>query len=178
MKNNVLKILTILIISVLAIGVLNNSYAVSVCTIKGNFSPNNPNPGQEVTIDISATEINEVIAALGFMLEYDTEKFDIITVTDTDSWEIDRSENSFTLVTKNREAITNTGKIATVKLKVKDNAPISESTIKLTSIEVATDDGDLVSIGDISEIINITAKEEQQENQHSGGNDTKPEENK
>ena len=177
MKNNVLKILTILIISVLAIGVLNNSYAVSVCTIKGNFSPNNPNPGQEVTIDISATEINEAIAGVGFTLEYDTEKFDIITVTDTDSWEIDRSENSFTLVTKNREAITNTGKIATVKLKVKDNAPISESTIKLTSIEVATDDGDLVSIGDISEIINITAKEEQQENQHSGGNDTKPEEN-
>ena len=130
MKNNVLKVLTILIISILVIGVLNNSYAVSVCTIKGNFSPNNPNPGQEVTIDISATEINEAIAGVGFTLEYDAEKLDIVSSTATELWEISQTETLFTILTKNFEATNNTGKIATLKLKVKENATISETTIK------------------------------------------------
>ena len=35
---------------------------------------------------------------------------------------------------KNFEATNNTGKIATLKLKVKENAAISETTIKLTNI--------------------------------------------
>lgn len=177
MKKNVLKVLIMLIISILAIGILNNSYAVSVCTIKGEFSPNNPTPGQEVTIDISATEINEAIAGLGFTLEYDAEKFDIVSATPTDLWNIDQNENLFTIVTKNNEAIKNTGKIASIKLKVKDNALVSESTIKLTKIEVATDNGDSVTIGEISKTINITTKEGQQENKPSG-DDNKPAEDK
>ena len=177
MKKNVLKVLIMLIISILAIGILNNSYAVSVCTIKGELSPNNPNPGQEVTIDISATEINEAIAGLSFTLEYDAEKLEMISATATDLWKMDISENSFTIITQNNEAITNTEKIVTIRLKVKDNAPISESTIKLTHIEVATDDADAVTIEDISNDINIVAKSEQQENKPSG-DDNKPAEDK
>ena len=177
MKNKVLKVLIMLIISMLSICILNNSYAVSVCTIKGDFSPNNPKPGQEVTIDISATEINEAIAGLGFYLDYDTEKFDIISATATDLWEISQTETQFTILTNNNEATKITGKIATIKLKVKENAPVSETTIKLSNIEATTDDADSVTIGDISETINITTKEEQQENKPSEDNDTKPKDN-
>ena len=173
MNNKKLKVLIMLIISILSIGILKNSYAVSVCTIKGEFSPNNPIPGQEVTIDISATEINDAIAGLGFSLEYDAEKFDIVSATATDLWEISQTETLFTILTKNFEATKNTGKIATIKLKVKENVSTSETTIKLTNVEVTTDDGGSVNIGDISETINITTKEGQQENKPSE-NDAKP----
>lgn len=173
MKNKVLKALIMFIISIISIGILNNSYAVSVCTIKGEFSPNNPIPGQEVTIDISATEINEAIAGLSFSLEYDEEKLDFVSATATDLWEISQTETLFTILTKNYEATNNTGKIATIKLKVKENASASETTIEFTNIEATTDDGDSVTIGDISSKINIGTKSEQQEN-NTSENDTTP----
>ena len=177
MKNKVLKILSMFIIIALYIGLLNNSYAASVCTIKGVFSPSNPQPGQEVTIDISATEINEGITGLSFSLEYDAEKFEIISATATDEWELSQTESLYTILTKNYEATTSTGKVATLKLKVMENAPISQITLKLTNIEVTTDDADSVAVGDISQSINIIAKEEQQENNPSE-NDNTPEEDK
>ena len=178
MKNRVLKALVIFIIIIVSIGILNNSYAVSVCTIKGAFSPSNPQPGQEITIDISATEINEAIAGVSFTLEYDAEKFDIVSANATDLWEISQIETQFTILTKNYEATKNTGKIATIKLKVKENAAVSETTIKLLNIEATTDDMDSVTIGEISQQISITSKEGQKEIKPSENENTSAKDNK
>ncbi len=163
MKNNVLKVLAFMIISLITISALNTSYAASVCTIKGFFSPSNPKQGQEVTVEISADQINEAIAGVGFTLEYDTELFDYISETVTEEWDLTKTDSLFTILTKNNEATTKTGKIITIKLKVKENANISTTPIKITHIEVTTDAADVVTIEDISQEINITSKQEQQE---------------
>ena len=172
MKNNLLKVFAIVIICLFSVSLLNNSYATSVCTIKGFFSPSNPQPGQEVTIDVSASQINEGIAGVQFTLDYEAEKFELISATPTSEWDLTQTESLIVLMTKTSEVTTNTGTLATIKLKVKDDASLSTTSIKLTNIAVTTDDSDLVTIGEISQDITITSKQGQQENSSSESNNT------
>lgn len=165
MKNNVLKILAFMIIGLICISALNTSYAASVCTIKGFFSPSNPKQGQEVTVEISADQINEAIAGVGFTLEYDTELFDYISEEVAEEWDLTKTDSLFTILTKNNEATTKTGKIIAIKLKVKENVNISTTPIKISHIEVTTDTADTVNIEDITQEINITSNQEQEQGQ-------------
>lgn len=165
MKNNVLKILAFMIIGLICISALNTSYAASVCTIKGFFSPSNPKQGQEVTVEISADQINEAIAGVGFTLEYDTELFDYISEEVAEEWDLTKTDSLFTILTKNNEATTKTGKIIAIKLRVKENASISTTPIKISHIEVTTDAADTVNIEDITQEINITSNQEQEQEQ-------------
>ena len=161
MKNNVLKVFAIMIICLFSMSLLSSCYAASVCTIKFVTSPSNPQPGQRVTIEVSATEINEAIAGVGFTLEYDADIFEVVNATATEAWEITQTESLFTLLTKNYEATTTTGKLATIVLKVKDDATKSDTVLKFTKVSAVGDDYKPISIGDISTTINISNKEDQ-----------------
>lgn len=165
MKNNVLKILAFMIIGLICISALNTSYAASVCKIKGFFSPSNPKQGQEVTVEILADQINEAIAGVGFTLEYDTELFDYISEEVAEEWDLTKTDSLFTILTKNNEATTKTGKIIAIKLRVKENASISTTPIKISHIEVTSDTADTVNIEDITQEINITSNQDQEQEQ-------------
>ena len=162
MKFKLLKVI-LLLISISCICVFNNSYATSVGTIKGFFKPNNPSPGDEVIVQISSTQLNEGITTLSFNLEYDAEKLEFVSDTPTENWKLAKQENTYTLTTKDGNATTTIGEILTTKLKVKENAPISTSIIKITKLQLITEDKAKVSIGDISEEIKITAEEQKQQ---------------
>lgn len=163
MKNKVLKVFLTVIIILCGGILLNNSYAASVCTIKGFFSPNNPSIGQEVKIEISATQINEGINELKFNLEYDLKKFELESVNANNKWNVIQTENLFEISTKNHEVTTETGKIITIFLKVKNNTSISSTTIKLSNITVTTEDEATVKIGDIEQEISINENAEPQD---------------
>ena len=172
MKNNVLKVFAIMIICLFSMSLLSSCYAASVCTIKFVTSPSNPQPGQRVTIEVSATEINEAIAGVGFTLEYDADIFEVVNATATEAWEITQTESLFTLLTKNYEATTTTGKLATIVLKVKDDASLGTTDITFANIEATTDDADVVTIGSQTQEITITSSEGQEVNPPSEENTT------
>ena len=169
MKLRLLKIILLLII-ILCICVFNNSYATSVGTIKGFFKPNNPLPGDEVMVQISSTQLNEGITTVSFDLEYDGEKLDFVSDTPTENWKLTKQENTYTLTTEDGNATTTTGEIVTIKLKVTENAPISTSIIKITKLQLITEDKTKVSIGDITEEIKITAEEQKQQPEQQEAN--------
>lgn len=165
MKNKVIKIFAVIIISLICISLLNNSYAGDACRVGVNYKPNNPQPGDEIEIDVSFTYIHDPVCGISFSLEYDSDKFEYIDATATDFWNISLVEGTFFVESKNNEATTTTGKIATIKLKVKDNATESTNTIKWTNIEVATDDGLSVDLVDLDGEVTIQPK-----NGSQGGN--------
>ena len=68
---------------------------------------------------------------------------------------------TFTATTKTKESTTKTGKLWTIKLKVKDDATKSDTVLKFTKVSAVGDDYKPISIGDISTTINISNKEDQ-----------------
>ncbi len=172
MKNKVIKIFVGILISLICVALLNNSYAGSVCIIDATPSKGNLKPGQEIDIDISTTYIHEGIAGIGFFLDYDENKFDFISATTANNWTSTQIENSFTILTSDYEPTTDTGKIITLKLKAKDNATPSTSSIKLTHVQATTDDALVEELADITKDITIVAQEQPQKENTTGGNTT------
>ena len=170
MKNKVIKVLVVMIIGLICLSLLNNSYAGDACRVGADFKPNNPQPGDEITIDVSFTYIHDPVCGISFSLEYDSDKFEYIGATATSFWDISLAGTTFFVTSKSSEATTTTGKFATIRLKVKDNAVASTNTIKVTHIEAATDDGFSVNLGDLEEKITIQQKNEPQKENTSGGN--------
>lgn len=145
MNNKTLKIIAIIIISILAsISLMSNVYAEStyMCKIDfGTIKPSNPTPGQEITIAPSLTEINEAVAMVQFVIEYDDTLFDISSEEGTDVWDLKKEGTTYFASTKNGEATTSTGNFCTVKLKAKADASNKTTTIKITHIAAVGDDG-------------------------------------
>ena len=155
MRKKFLVILTIFFVMLNLIYV-TNSFAATVCTIKASFSPNNQKPGDEVSIVVSATEINEAISGVGFSLEYDENVFDFSSANAVTGWTLTRTENLFTILTQNYEGTTQKGDICTIKLKVKDGVEPTTKTIKLIGIQVAKEDASVIQLEEISQDIAIT----------------------
>ena len=171
MKNKIIKIFVVIVISLVCSSLLNNSYAGDACRVGFDFKPSNPKPGDEIEIDVSFTYIHDPVSMLSFSLNYDSEKFEYIGATATDFWNISLLETTFSVESKSLEATTTTGKIATIKLKVKDNAVASTNTIKVTNIQAVTDDNSNVDLGDLEDqIITIQPKKEPQKENTSGEN--------
>lgn len=167
MKKNVLKILIIGCIMIFAMAILNCSYAAddNVVTMHSSFYPSNPKQGGEITIEISSTVLKEGITGVGFNLEYDSEKIEFVSITAESGWKADDPvESLFTIFTSDSEATTTTGKIATIKLKVKESAAVSETQINIKNMEVTTDDAKIIPIKDSEpQIIKIEEKENGQQ---------------
>ena len=165
-----------------AMAILNCSYAAddNIVTIHSSFYPSNPKQGGEITIEISSTVLEEGITGVGFNLEYDSEKIEFVSITAESGWKADDPvESLFTIFTSDSEATTTTGKIATIKLKVKDSAPVSETQINIKNMEVTTDDASTVSIKDGEpQIINIEEKENGQQQPTDSDEQTKQDDSK
>lgn len=167
MKNKVIRIFTVIIISLICTSLLNCSYAGEPCKIDVDVKQKNPQPGDEIEIDVSFTYIHDPIGGLSFYIDDIFEKFEYLGVTATDFWDISLVGETFIVTSKNSEATTTTGKIATIRLKVKDNAVASTNTIK-THIQVATDDRSVFDVEEIDQIT-IQQKNEPQKENTSGG---------
>lgn len=150
----------IIVLFMLNIFMIGNVFAANVCKISANFNPSNPYQGNEVTIKISASEITEDIAAVGFTLNYDSDVFEFSGTEKADGWTIIPIEGiQFTIHTDSYEATRNAGTIGTIKLKVKNNAKLGNTLIKISGIEVAKDDSSTIKIGDLEQNILIQKEE-------------------
>ena len=150
----------IIVLFMLNIFMIGNVFAANVCKISASFNPSNPYQGNEVTIKISASEITEDIAAVGFTLNYDSDIFEFSGTEKADGWTIIPIEGiQFTIHTDSYEATRNAGTIGTIKLKVKNNAKLGNSLIKISDIEVAKDDSSTLKIGDLEQNILIQKEE-------------------
>ena len=169
MINKVLKLFPILIISVLISMNLSNSvYAVDesiACRVDFGktypITPSNPLPGQEITIQPVIKDITYPIAMVSFVIEYDSTKIEYVSKEGTDDWDLDLDGTTFIATTKTKEPTAKTGKLGTIKLKVKDDATKSDTALKFTKVSVVGDDYNPITIEDISIIINISSKDDQ-----------------
>ena len=152
MKRLSLLLVIFLILNFIVVG---NVFADNICKISAGFNPSNPNPWKELKITISAKDITEGISAVSFTLDYDSSVFDLTGVEKKDGWTISQTESLFSIITDDYNATTKAGDIGAIKLKVKDNAKVGTTTIKLTSIEAAKEDASIISIGEISQDITI-----------------------
>lgn len=167
MKKISVLIIVLFMINIFMIG---NVFAANVCKISANFNPSNPYQGNEVTIKISASEITEDIAAVGFTLNYDSNVFEFSGTEKADGWTIIPIEGiQFTIHTDSYEATRNAGTIGTIKLKVKNNAKLGNTLIKISGIEVAKDDSSTIKIGDLEQ--NILIQKEESNNTNTNTND-------
>ena len=145
----------LIVVFILNICIIGSVFAANVCKISASFSPSNPNPGNELKISISASDITEGITAVSFTLDYDSQIFDFTGVEKADGWTISQTENLFSMITDDYNATSKSGKIGVIKLKVKEGASLGNTSIKLTSIKVAKEDASIISIGEINQNITI-----------------------
>lgn len=185
MGNKVLKLFAILIISVLISMNLSNSvYAADeliACRVDFGktypITPSNPLPGQEITIQPVIKDIIYPIAMVSFVIEYDSTKIEYVSKEGTDDWNLDLDGTTFMATTKTEEATTKTGKLGTIKFKVKDDATKSDTTLKFTEVSAVGDDYNPITIEDISIIINISSKEDQNVNPSADTNNEEQDNN-
>lgn len=185
MRNKVLKLFAILIISVLISMNLSNSvYAADesiACRVDFGktypITPSNPLPGQEITIQPVIKDITYPIAMVSFVIEYDSTKIEYVSKEGTDDWNLDLDGTTFMATTKTEEATTKTGKLGTIKLKIKDDAIKSDTPLKFTKISAVGDDYNPITIEDISIIINISSEEDQNVNPSADTNNEEQDNN-
>ncbi len=184
---NITKLLSVIIIGMLLLCSIfaNNSYAaddpIIACKVSTFLSPNNPSPGQELSIDISVSEIKVPIAGVGFTLNYEQNLFDFVSINSDNGWnKVDRADLTFMCYQESLESVTKEGKIATIKLKVKDNASATTTNVGLTGIQVALDNNQPLKIQDLSQKVTITTVEQKQnnnDNQNNNNNNNQNENN-
>ena len=169
MNKKIFKIMVIMIIMLLiSAGLMNSTYAAdepNPCVVDFGrtypITPSNPLPGQEITIQPVIKDITYPIATVSFVIDYDSTKIEFVSKEGTDEWDLDLIGTTFTATTKTKESTTKTGKLGTIKLKVKDDATKSDTVLKFTKVSAVGDDYKPISIGDISTTINISNKEDQ-----------------
>lgn len=185
MRNKVLKLFAILIISVLISMNLSNSvYAADesiACRVDFGktypITPSNPLPGQEITIQPVIKDITYPIAMVSFIIEYDSTKIEYVSKEGTDDWNLDLDGTTFIATTKTEESTTKTGKLGTIKFKVKDDATKSDTALKFTKVSAVGDDYNPITIEDISIIINISSEEDQNVNPSADTNNEEQDNN-
>ena len=185
MRNKVLKLFAILIISVLITMNLSNSvYAADeliACRVDFGktypITPSNPLPGQEITIQPVIKDITYPIAMVSFIIEYDSTKIEYVSKEGTDDWNLDLDGTTFMATTKTEEATTKTGKLGTIKLKIKDDAIKSDTPLKFTKVSAVGDDYNPITIEDTSIIINISSEEDQNVNPSADTNNEEQDNN-
>ena len=171
MKSKLLACLVIIcvIINVFAISSVNAE--TTVATIGASFSKVTLNPGDELSIVISASQINEAIAGMSFTLTYDDTLFDYVGDTAGSIWTSSKLENSYTILTKTYEGTTQTGEIITITLRAKSTITTeSTDTITISAIELSKDDASTVPMdGELTKDITIKVSSSESGN-NSGSN--------
>lgn len=136
----------------------------NICTIDASLSNDNPKSGEEFELSILATQINEAIAGVGFSLNYDESVLEFVKITNVQGWTISKTENFFTILTTNFEAVTKTGKIGGIIFKAKNNIEATTTNITLTAIQIIENDASSVDLSDITKSLTINHKTSEDKN--------------
>ncbi len=153
------KLSVIFIVSVMIlIGLFGTVMAAEDISAKLNvvISPSNPEVGQNVTIEISLSELKDGVKSVSFTLDIDDDVLEILQVLAGEGWQSNVQGKTVTITTTDGQATTTTGKIATVTLKVKDDAVANtESAISLRAIQVVGESGPLEGFNDLTRTITV-----------------------
>lgn len=153
------KVLLILLIAVMIIAssmnfVYADSYSVTMQADKGNYAE-----GQtvEITVALSNIDSNTGLYGLNGKLTYDTDVFEPITsnaatgatddITALSGWgsvTYNGADGVFSIVTTSPVS-TGTQNIMTIKLTVKEGAPLGKATVMLSDLEASNGDDDITS---------------------------------
>ena len=153
-----------------------------VCTLEADFNKDSAKPGEEIELSISTTQVNEAIAGVGFSLNYDESVLEFVELNNAQGWTTSKTENLFTIFTTNYEAVTQTGKIGGIILKVKNNIEATDTNITLTAVQVTKDDASSIDLNEITKTLTIDYSTSEEENNQddpneNGNNQDDPNEN-
>lgn len=150
MKNKVIVIFIIEVV-LLVFTLTSSIYAANedIFTIKLETDTTQIKQGETVTVNLYIDNINvssgeEGIGAFTAKLEYDTNIFENITSSGSDKWDNPSIQESGVMAgVKSDGMVTSTRQlVGTIKLKVKEDATIGSTTIKILDLQGAN--GDLI----------------------------------
>ena len=175
MKNSIKakNIICIILISILFV-LTTNVYA-STDSFKTSLSVNNSTvkKGENITVTIALSEIaiesgEKGIGAYTAYLDFDSSVFEYVETNGTSNWETPLYQDAYIEgITEDGEVVKTPQDIGSITLKVKDDAKLGETTIKLTHFSGTNAEFDITA-EDSSITITIVSKDA--ENQGESGN--------
>ncbi len=174
MKNNIIFkriVCVLLIVMLLILG--TKAYAAD--SFKTTLSVDNSSRkrGSEVTVTIGLSDISiqsgeKGIGAYTAKLEFDSSVFEYVSAAGTDKWETPLYQSGLiTGLTVDGEVTSETQNIASIKFKVKSDAKLGQTTIKLVNFSGSTAETD-VAAQDTS--VNVTITDENGNNPNNNNN--------
>lgn len=119
--------------------------------------------GEEVTISLNVSDINiqtgeKGIGAYEGKIEYDTNVFEDLKMSGNDNWDKPtENEGVFTSVNADGLCVKETQEIAKITLKVKSNAKVGNTTVKITGFKASNLSPSMIPTDDTSVEITITS---------------------
>lgn len=174
-KKTISIILTIiLLLFTTSVYAANDSFNTSLSVNKSSVEQ-----GENVIVTINISDISiesgeKGIGAYTAKLEFDSSVLEYVETNGTDKWEAPfYQDKQITGTTADGKVVDTNQNIGTITFKVKENAPVGETTIKLTNFSGSTAETD-VSSEDSTIELTIVAKEggsgDETENGNGNGN--------
>lgn len=185
MKQRIMK--SILAIFIGCIALHSISYATTADSFHLALQPNKTTLKKGDTVEVSIVLDNikvesgdKGIGAYSAKISYDTNVFGEIEKVKSENWEIMQNEGSMIANTKDGNCVTQKTVTGTFELKVKENAKIGETTIKIGEIKGSSGETIIGQGNELKIKIEDKANNNQEENKPNGNNpeDNKPEDNK
>ena len=177
MKNNIIyKRIVCIVLMVMLLVFTTRTYAAND-SFKTTLSADNSSKkrGENVTITIGIKDIaiesgEKGIGAYTAKVDFDTSIFEYVSASGTDKWETPLYQSGLiTGMTVDGEVTSEAQSIGSLKFKVKDNAQLGKTTIKLTKFSGSTAETD-VDAQDTSISITITDENGNTSNDDNGNN--------
>ena len=172
-----IKIMSIIVIICMILLLSTKVYAAERFELQISSEASNLNPGDTFTVDIVLDNMNvtsgdQGIGAYSAKITYDTSVLELVSVEQEEGWEVMENENNIVALTSNGEVVKERTKTATGTFKVKDNAKLGETSISLENISGSSGEATIAGTA-VSKVITIEEKrEENEENNPSGGDNT------
>ena len=172
-----IKIMSIIVIICMILLLSTKVYAAERFELQISSEASNLNPGDTFTVDIVLDNMNvtsgdQGIGAYSAKITYDTSVLELVSVEQEEGWEVMENENNIVALTSNGEVAKERTKTATGTFKVKDNAKLGETSISLENISGSSGEATIAGTA-VSKVITIEEKrEENEENNPSGGDNT------
>ena len=167
-----MKKLSILLIMVFVLNlfIVGNVFAANLCMIKAYYNPSNPYQGTELTIKMSVSDITKGIKSVNFTVDYDANKFEFSKIEKADGWTAEETQNQITIHTDDNNATTKSGDLGTIILKVKENAIVGNTPVKISNIQVVKEDNSKLNFGELDQNITIQKNNIEKDNNSSDSN--------
>lgn len=156
MRKRVLKILLILVIAFVSLN--NSTFAADICTISLVPNKTQIKPGESVTFEVRATNINDSKGIILFAayVNYDDNALTFNTANiGGDGWSGTVSENYISMQRTSLEPSKENQVIAKLTFTAKSNASVANKTIGLENISVTTETNTYDNLKNVSENFSI-----------------------